>query len=61
VFRVYMASVVDGVWKIWRDEPGFKQRFTGSFKHDGRELELRTELNEDGTWKPDLEMDYRRR
>src|SRR5215831_11115189 len=28
VWRVYRTSLVDGVWRIWRDAPGFMQRFT---------------------------------
>jgi hypothetical protein len=61
VFRVYTTNMAGGVWRFWRDEPGFLQRATGTFRDGGRVLEIRTELNEHGTWKPDLEMTYRRR
>jgi len=61
VFRVYTTNMAGGVWKFWRDEPGFLQRATGRFRDGGRVLEIRTELNEYGTWKADLEMTYRRR
>jgi len=61
VFRVYYVRVDGGVFRMWRDHPGFSQRATGTFTDGGRIFELRTELNEDGTWKPDLEMTYRRR
>ena len=61
VFRVYTTKMAGGVWKFWRDEPGFLQRATGRFRDGGRVLEIRTELNEYGTWKADLEMTYRRR
>ena len=32
VFRVYQMSPNDDVWKLWRDAPGFSQRFTGAFR-----------------------------
>ena len=31
VQRIYGMSMSDGVMRMWRDEPGFSQRFTGSF------------------------------
>src|SRR5579864_6544891 len=34
VFRVYQMSLADGVWKVWREAPGFFQRFTGTFSDD---------------------------
>ena len=61
VFRVYQLRMDGGVLRQWRDHPGFDQRGTGTFKDGGRVLELRYELNQDGTWRPDLEMTYRRR
>ena len=35
VFRVYETSADDRCWRIWRDAPGFSQRFTGTFAADG--------------------------
>ena len=61
VFRVYQVRVEGGIWKVWRDHPGFSQRFTGTFEDEGRTLRLVTELQQDGPWKPDLEAVYRRR
>src|SRR5512137_2244976 len=29
VSRVYEMSFSDGIWKMWRDAPGFSQRFQG--------------------------------
>jgi hypothetical protein len=60
VFRVYQVRMDKGVWHVWRDHPGFAQRGTGVFGGGGRSLELRWELNEDGTFRPDLELSYRR-
>src|SRR2546421_3958863 len=34
VSRVYRMSVSEGVWTVWRDAPGFFQRFTGTFGPD---------------------------
>jgi hypothetical protein len=28
--RIYRLGFDDGVWQLWRDEPGFSQRFTGT-------------------------------
>jgi hypothetical protein len=38
VSRVYEMSLRDGVWKLWRDSPGFSQRFTGTFGDDGNTI-----------------------
>jgi hypothetical protein len=61
VMRIYELSFRDRVLKIWRDEPGFKQRSVGQFDEDGRTLRATWELAEDGPWKPDLVMTFRRR
>ena len=60
VFRVYQVSIDGGVWKVWRDVPGFAQRSTGVFEDEGRTIRVRWELDRDA-WKPDLEVTYRRR
>jgi hypothetical protein len=62
VFRVYDMGIEDGVWRIWRNAPGFFQRFTGTFARDGDTIDGRWELREDDlNWKSDLEITYRRR
>jgi hypothetical protein len=38
VFRVYEMSLSDNVWKLWRDSPGFSQRFTETFSEDGKTI-----------------------
>ena len=60
VFRVYQVRIDKGVWQIWRDHAGFAQRASGVFGDGGRRFELRWDLNEDGTFKPDLHLTYRR-
>jgi len=60
VARVYQVSMDDGVWRMWRDHPGFSQRLAGLFDDGGRTLRVTTELDQGDGWKPDLEMTYRR-
>ena len=61
VFRVYQMSLTNGVWKIWRDAPGFSQRFTGTFSDDGDTINGYWELSDDGTeWEHDLDLTYLR-
>jgi hypothetical protein len=61
VSRTYQVSFEDGIWKMWRDHPGFSQRARGVFEDDGGTIRWLSELQEDGPWKPDLEVTYRRR
>jgi hypothetical protein len=61
VYRVYEMSFGDGVWRFWRDAPGFSQRFTGTFGDAGDTISGRSQLSRDGsTWADDLEITYRR-
>jgi hypothetical protein len=34
VRRTYRVSLDDGVWRIWRDQPGFDQRFSATLGQD---------------------------
>jgi len=61
VSRTYRISMDDGIWRMWRDHPGFSQRATGTIGDDGRTIRWLSELQEDGPWKPDLEVTFRRR
>jgi hypothetical protein len=60
VFRAYDVGIDDAAWRIWRDAPGFSQRFTGTFARDTvvGVWELR---QDDVHWKKDLAITYRRR
>jgi len=61
VQRIYEMAVEDGVWKIWRDAPGFSQRCTGTFDEDRGAITWRWQLSQDdSTWNDDLEITYRR-
>jgi hypothetical protein len=61
VTRFYNLSAEPGVWRFWRDAPGFSQRFTGAFSSDGSIIDGLAELCRDGsTWERDLPITYRR-
>jgi tRNA-Thr(GGU) m(6)t(6)A37 methyltransferase TsaA len=61
VHRVYGMSLADDLWRLWRDDPDFRQRFTGRFLDGGATLAGQWELSRDGsTWDDDLQITYRR-
>lgn len=61
VARIYQMSLDGGVWKMWRDSPGFLQRTTGTFSGDGSIIVAHGELSRDGsTWEQDLDVTYTR-
>jgi hypothetical protein len=60
VFRNYHMRLTDNTWTVWRDAPGFFQRFVASFADDAT-IEGRWESSVDGTaWEPDFDMVYRK-
>lgn len=59
VHRVYRMSVVDGVWRMWRDAPGFNQRYVGKIQDAGKTIAGHWEFSEDGeSWKVDFDLTY---
>jgi hypothetical protein len=60
VRRTYGISLTDGVLRIWRDQPGFAQRFSATLAHNRFEgvWQLATTP---GDWQDDLKVTYRRR
>ncbi|MPZ28956.1 MAG: hypothetical protein GEV12_21800 [Micromonosporaceae bacterium] len=59
VYRVYRMTFADGVWTVWRNAPGFNQRFTGTLSADGNTMDGQWEMSEDGvTWNLDFELSY---
>jgi hypothetical protein len=61
VHRVYSVAMSPGTWRYWRDEPGFSQRFTGTFGDDGATIIGSGQFSRDGeTWADDLALTYRR-
>ena len=61
VNRVYSVDMSPGTWRFSRDAPGFSQRFTGTFSHDGNTITGHGQLSRDGaTWDDDLSLTYRK-
>jgi hypothetical protein len=59
VHRVYLMTLANGVWRIWRAAPGFHQRFTGTFGNNGNTVNARWETSADGSaWKHDFDLTY---
>jgi hypothetical protein len=59
VSRIYQMSLSDGVWKLWREAPGFWQRFEGTFSDDGTSIKARWEKSTDGSqWELDFDLTY---
>ena len=62
VSRIYQMRLDGGVWKMWRDSPGFSQRMTGTFSDDNNTITCHGEMSYDGsTWEPDLSVRYTRK
>ena len=60
VRRTYRTSIDDRVWRTWRDQPGFDQRFTatlGDVSFEGLVQFAETP----GDWQDDMTVIYRRR
>jgi len=61
VSRVYRFSAEPGVWRFWRDWPGFSQRYVNTIGEDGSTITGNGELSRDGsTWEQDLRIAYKR-
>jgi hypothetical protein len=59
VSRIYQMALDGGAWKIWRDSPGFHQRFLGRLSPDQNTIEASWEKSLDGvTWELDFELRY---
>jgi hypothetical protein len=62
VARIYQMSLEGGVWKMWRESPGFSQRMTGMLSSDGNTMTCHGELSRDGErWEHDLDVTYTRK
>lgn len=61
VSRVYQMSFEHSTWKIWREAPGFWQRFEGTLAEDGRSISTRWEKSPDGSsWELDFDQIFTR-
>jgi hypothetical protein len=59
VSRVYRMTFSGGIWTLWRDFPGFSQRFHGTFSEDGNIITARWEKSSDGSsWEHDFDLTY---
>jgi len=59
VHRVVNMTVGPGLWTLWRDSPGFSQRFVGTFSQDGATITGSWERSQDGThWTKDFDHLY---
>ena len=62
VSRIYQMSLTDGIWKMWRDAPGFSQRMTGQISDDRNTIVVHGELSrDDSKWEQDLNITYTRK
>ena len=63
VFRVYQVDIdmEANAWTIWREAPGFSQRFKGTFGDGDRAIAGLWQMCEDGShWHDDLRINYSR-
>jgi hypothetical protein len=60
VRRTYRIAIEDGVLRMWRDEPGFEQRYSATLAPDSFEGVSQL-AREPGEWQDDLRVIYRRR
>ncbi len=59
VSRILQMSLSNGIWKMWRNAPGFLQRFTGSFSNHGNTITDYWEKSGDGSnWERDFDLTY---
>jgi hypothetical protein len=61
VSRIYKMTLSGGIWTIWREFPGFSQRFLGTFSDDNKVITARWEKSSDGSnWEHDFNVTYTR-
>ena len=61
VSRVYQMTLASRAWRMWRDAPGFSQRFTGTISQDGSSIRAAWQKSRDGSsWEHDFDLIYTR-
>jgi hypothetical protein len=61
VSRIYEMSFKNGKWKMWRDAPGFSQRFNGVLGKNHNRVTGEWERSDDGrNWEHDFYVRYSR-
>lgn len=59
VSRLYKMTLSGGIWTLWREFPGFSQRFNGTFSDDGKVITAYWEKSSDGShWEHDFDITY---
>lgn len=59
VSRIYQMSFSDGMWKMWREAPGFWQRYEGTVSKNGKTITAHWEKSSDGSrWEHDFDVTY---
>ncbi|HSL31731.1 MAG TPA: hypothetical protein VK900_21190 [Anaerolineales bacterium] len=59
VTRIYRMTFSGGIWTLWRDFPGFHQRFHGTFGEEGKIITAYWEKSGDGSnWEKDFDLTY---
>ncbi len=59
VSRVYEMSFSENVWKMWREAPGFWQRFEGTLSKNSKTISAHWEKSSDGiNWEHDFDVKY---
>ena len=64
VARVYQMTLEDHVWTLWRSDPDFAQRFTGTISTDGSSIMGSWETAppnaspDDASWTHDFDITY---
>ncbi len=61
VSRIYQMSFDGSAWKLWRNAPGFSQRFEGRLSDDRNTISAHWEKSSDGKqWEHDFDITYTR-
>ena len=61
VSRKYTCTIENNVWKWWRNDAHFSQRFTCTISEDGNKIISKGEMSKNGgAWEKDLELTYTR-
>ncbi len=61
VSRIYHMSFDNDLWKMWRDAPGFSQRYEARLSEDRNTITAHWEKSSDGVkWEHDFDMTYSR-
>jgi hypothetical protein len=56
---MYRMMLSGGIWTLWREFPGFSQRFHATFSEDGKVITARWEKSNDGSnWERDFDLTY---